>query len=541
MIWCPFCLDFPKEDVTTMSRPCQRQPEWCRFNPFVPCETEMATAMTYCLSVVPNHSMPGAKKAFFMCDLSAAGDVSKWSCQKHIALSVCVDFMYFGALLDGFPCYDGNYVFTDINRPWYLAEFWQVCRPHPSLTWSSERSVKTRWRVEASNQIQVGCRFWNSFWWVELLDLHAIAISQASLTKWSTSWIFWRPSRGPAKTLRLYAYPSLVCKLTYFHPANNWRSEFQWLFYQLVFRSNFPLKKSGDSLCSAMFCLFLQVRHCCFIIGPTGAGKTEIWRSLEMSLIAIGEDCRWEQVNPKAITADELYGIFQKAVARWWFWMVLVVLDANLKWILGSYVVLWCLMMFYVSWSEVGSQSDISWKNCWLQRVLLQKRETTGRANGKMARFPWSCGTWARHCDWVGESATPRVRSWSHQCRSWSGHQGIGVSKHRIWRRVPLPDIDGVIITHSWGFAQFDGYYHPLSPHLQAVPIIFLMSTGDWRLQKHPSAQMGRLGRRHRCDVDRIHEHRHGRQQGRARLCCRSETCNHPTKQLPKYQQKNVF
>ena len=64
-------------DVTTMSRPCQRQPEWCRFNPFVPCETEMATAMTYCLSVVPNHSMPGAKKAFFMCDLSAAGDVSK--------------------------------------------------------------------------------------------------------------------------------------------------------------------------------------------------------------------------------------------------------------------------------------------------------------------------------------------------------------------------------------------------------------------------------------------------------------------------------
>jgi len=59
-----------------------------------------------------------------------------------------------------------------------------------------------------------------------------------------------------------------------------------------------------------------QVRHCCFIIGPTGAGKTEIWRSLEMSLIAIGEDCRWEQVNPKAITADELYGIFQKAVAR---------------------------------------------------------------------------------------------------------------------------------------------------------------------------------------------------------------------------------
>ncbi|CAE7303949.1 ODA4 [Symbiodinium necroappetens] len=56
----------------------------------------------------------------------------------------------------------------------------------------------------------------------------------------------------------------------------------------------------------------LKVRHCCFIIGPTGAGKTEIWRSLEMALIAIGEDCKWEQVNPKAITADELYGTIEK-------------------------------------------------------------------------------------------------------------------------------------------------------------------------------------------------------------------------------------
>ena len=48
-----------------------------------------------------------------------------------------------------------------------------------------------------------------------------------------------------------------------------------------------------------------QVRHCCFIIGPTGAGKTEIWRSLEMALIAVGEDrlcvCRnrlWVWVCP---------------------------------------------------------------------------------------------------------------------------------------------------------------------------------------------------------------------------------------------------
>eukprot|EP00931_Biecheleriopsis_adriatica_P003888 TRINITY_DN10563_c0_g2_i1.p1 TRINITY_DN10563_c0_g2~~TRINITY_DN10563_c0_g2_i1.p1 ORF type:complete len:2985 (-),score=661.93 TRINITY_DN10563_c0_g2_i1:306-8801(-) len=52
----------------------------------------------------------------------------------------------------------------------------------------------------------------------------------------------------------------------------------------------------------------LKVRHCCFIIGPTGAGKTEIWKSLKGALQRSGEDCMWEQVNPKAITADELYG-----------------------------------------------------------------------------------------------------------------------------------------------------------------------------------------------------------------------------------------
>jgi len=56
----------------------------------------------------------------------------------------------------------------------------------------------------------------------------------------------------------------------------------------------------------------LHVRHCCFIIGPTGCGKTECWMSLMKACQAVGQDGVWEQVNPKAITSDELYGTMSK-------------------------------------------------------------------------------------------------------------------------------------------------------------------------------------------------------------------------------------
>jgi dynein heavy chain len=57
----------------------------------------------------------------------------------------------------------------------------------------------------------------------------------------------------------------------------------------------------------------LYVRHCCFIIGPSGCSKSEVWRSLLDSVKSIGQDGLWEQVNPKAITSDELYGIMTKS------------------------------------------------------------------------------------------------------------------------------------------------------------------------------------------------------------------------------------
>lgn len=56
----------------------------------------------------------------------------------------------------------------------------------------------------------------------------------------------------------------------------------------------------------------LEVRHCMFIIGPTGCGKTQVWKTLMDSLKDVGEDGMWEQANPKGVTSDELYGIMTK-------------------------------------------------------------------------------------------------------------------------------------------------------------------------------------------------------------------------------------
>eukprot|EP00929_Paragymnodinium_shiwhaense_P077081 TRINITY_DN3967_c0_g2_i2.p1 TRINITY_DN3967_c0_g2~~TRINITY_DN3967_c0_g2_i2.p1 ORF type:complete len:4576 (+),score=1729.31 TRINITY_DN3967_c0_g2_i2:93-13820(+) len=56
----------------------------------------------------------------------------------------------------------------------------------------------------------------------------------------------------------------------------------------------------------------LAVRHCMFIIGPTGCGKTEVWKTLMDSLKSINQDGMWEQANPKGVTSDELYGIMTK-------------------------------------------------------------------------------------------------------------------------------------------------------------------------------------------------------------------------------------
>jgi len=56
----------------------------------------------------------------------------------------------------------------------------------------------------------------------------------------------------------------------------------------------------------------LEVRHCVFIIGPPGCGKTSVWKTLAKTHVNRGEDCEYDTLNPKAVTSDELFGCYSK-------------------------------------------------------------------------------------------------------------------------------------------------------------------------------------------------------------------------------------
>jgi dynein heavy chain len=57
----------------------------------------------------------------------------------------------------------------------------------------------------------------------------------------------------------------------------------------------------------------LDVRHCCFIIGPPGCGKTTVWKTLLQSLKRFGQDGEVDTLNPKAVNVDELFGCYTKS------------------------------------------------------------------------------------------------------------------------------------------------------------------------------------------------------------------------------------
>lgn len=50
----------------------------------------------------------------------------------------------------------------------------------------------------------------------------------------------------------------------------------------------------------------LEVRHCMFVIGPAGSGKSAVIRTLGATWNALGSPTKIEFLNPKAITRNEL-------------------------------------------------------------------------------------------------------------------------------------------------------------------------------------------------------------------------------------------
>lgn len=59
------------------------------------------------------------------------------------------------------------------------------------------------------------------------------------------------------------------------------------------------------------------MRHCCFIIGNPGCGKTAVWSTLAATQTLCKEDTIHEIVDPKAVTADELFGCMNPKTKEW--------------------------------------------------------------------------------------------------------------------------------------------------------------------------------------------------------------------------------
>jgi dynein heavy chain len=56
----------------------------------------------------------------------------------------------------------------------------------------------------------------------------------------------------------------------------------------------------------------LEVRHCVFVIGPPGCGKSTVWKTLSATFKDRGEDTERDCLDPKAVTSDELFGVLTK-------------------------------------------------------------------------------------------------------------------------------------------------------------------------------------------------------------------------------------
>ena len=61
----------------------------------------------------------------------------------------------------------------------------------------------------------------------------------------------------------------------------------------------------------------LSVRHSVFIVGDAGTGKTQTWKTLVKTYANLGKNPTYTDLNPKAVTNDELFGYVNAASREW--------------------------------------------------------------------------------------------------------------------------------------------------------------------------------------------------------------------------------
>ncbi|KAM8981229.1 dynein axonemal heavy chain 11 isoform 1-T1 [Sarcophilus harrisii] len=61
----------------------------------------------------------------------------------------------------------------------------------------------------------------------------------------------------------------------------------------------------------------LAVRHSVFVVGNAGTGKSKILRTLHRTYVNMKQKPVWNDLNPKAVTTDELFGFIHHATREW--------------------------------------------------------------------------------------------------------------------------------------------------------------------------------------------------------------------------------
>ena len=61
----------------------------------------------------------------------------------------------------------------------------------------------------------------------------------------------------------------------------------------------------------------LAVRHCVFILGNSGTGKSQIWKMLSRTYQNMGKKCSTSDLNPKAVNTDDLFGCINPSTREW--------------------------------------------------------------------------------------------------------------------------------------------------------------------------------------------------------------------------------
>lgn len=61
----------------------------------------------------------------------------------------------------------------------------------------------------------------------------------------------------------------------------------------------------------------LEVRHSVFIVGNAGTGKTQVWKTLFKTYQNMKRKPIYNDLNPKAVTNDELFGVINPATREW--------------------------------------------------------------------------------------------------------------------------------------------------------------------------------------------------------------------------------